>query len=43
MSVFGENGPCCLSHYLKTHIFETSVIFLEPTTKLFTGKFDLQK
>ena len=41
LSVFGENDSRRLS---KTFIvFESLIIFLEPTIKLITGIFDLQK
>ena len=43
MLVFNENGSRCLSNFLKAPIFETLIIILEPTIKLMTGTFDLQK
>lgn len=42
-SVFGESDSYRLSNFLQTHIFETSIIFLEHTSKLNTGILDLQK
>ena len=37
-SVFGKNDSYCLFNFLQTHFF-----YLEPTIKLITGAFDLQK
>ena len=42
-SAFGKNNSRRLSNFLKSHIFETLIIFLEPTIKLITGIFNLQK
>ena len=35
--VFGENGSCRSSSFLQTYIFETSAIFLAPTTEIIQG------
>lgn len=43
MSVFGKNECCCLSNSLQTHIFESSIFFLEPPIKVITEIIDLQK
>ena len=43
LSVFGENDSRCLSKFMQSHIFESLIIFLEPTIKLITEIFDLQK
>ena len=41
--VFGKNNSRCFPNFLQNHIFETLIIFLDPTIKLITGIFDLQK
>ena len=43
LSVFDENDSRCLSNFLQTHIFETLIILLKPTTKLIARIYDLQK
>ena len=43
LSIFGKNDSRHLSSFLQNHIFfETLIIFIQPTTKLTTGIFDLQ-
>ena len=43
LSVFGGSGSRRLPNFLQTHIFESLITFPEPTIKLITGIFDLQK
>ena len=40
---FAETNSDRLSNFLKNHIFESLIIFLERTTKLIIGKFDSKK
>ena len=43
LSVFDKNESRCLSNFYRLIFFESLIILLEPTIKLITEIFDLQK